>query len=435
MNKFEELGLNKKVVEVLEELRFKEPSEIQKKTIPLVLKGKDVIGNAATGSGKTLAFASGIIEKSVPGKGIQAIVLTPTRELADQISKVMRVFAKNMSLIVQEIYGGVGFDNQIRGIRRAEVIIGTPGRILDHLQRKTLNLSRVKILVLDEADRMVDMGFLPDVERIISQCSKERQTLLFSATTSQDVLRISKKYMKEPIQITVEQYVDSSKLQQYYYDAGANQKFSLLVHLLKQEKAGIVMIFCNTRRNVDSLAMNLKRFDIDAHAIHGGLEQNKRNRIMEEFHKGRADILVCTDVAARGLDIKNVTHVYNYDSPKTSEEYIHRVGRTARAGKNGMAVTILSDRDYDNFRNVLKDDSLKILKKETPEVERLSPLFKDRQSFRQRGRENSRGNNRSFPRRGNSGGAMRRNDRRPRRDSRGHEGRKDFRFQRKNIAR
>jgi len=392
MNEFKELGLSKKITDVLEEMRFETPSEIQRKTIPLILEGKDIIGNAATGSGKTLAFASGIIEKAIPGEGIQALVLTPTRELADQVAKVMRIFSKKYSLVTQEIYGGVSLENQIRGSKKAEIIVGTPGRILDHLQRKTFDFFKLKILVLDEADRMADMGFLPDLERIIGQCPIKRQTLLFSATTSPDVSYIAQKYMKEPKQITVEQYVDSSKLQQYYYDTPNQLKFSLLVHLLKVEKSGIVMVFCNTRRNVDLIAMNLKRYNIHSHAIHGGLDQRKRNRIMEQFHKNEADILVCTDVAARGLDIKGVTHIYNYDTPKTSEEYIHRIGRTARAGKKGLAISIISNRDYENFRKVMEDDSLDIEQKEVPKIERLTPHFKqDKRDFGRGGSYGNRG--------------------------------------------
>ena len=360
MNEFKELGLSKKLTEVLEELRFKIPTEIQEKTIPMILKGQDIIGNAATGSGKTLAFASAIIENVIPGKGIQALVLTPTRELAEQVSKVMKIFAKKTSLKIIPVYGGVNIRPQGDSAKTADVIIGTPGRMLDHLQRKTFDFFDLKILVLDEADRMVDMGFLPDVEKIIGQCPIKRQTLLFSATISRDVSYIEKKYMRSPKKITVKKYVDSSKLEQYYYDTPNHLKFSLLVHLLKKEEAGIVMVFCNTRRNVDLIAMNLKRYRIHSHAIHGGLDQKKRMRIMEQFHKNNAEILVCTDVAARGLDIKGVTHIYNYNAPKTSEEYIHRIGRTARAGEKGIAISIISNRDFDNFRKIMEDDSIQI---------------------------------------------------------------------------
>lgn len=377
MNEFKNLGLSKEILEVLEEMNFTAPTDIQKETIPLILKGKDVIGNAATGSGKTLAFASGIIEKCVPGEGVQALVMAPTRELAEQIAKVMRTFSKKTSLDVQEVYGGVPIERQVRAVEYCDVVVGTPGRILDHLKRRSLNLEKLKILVLDEADRMVDMGFLPDVERIINLCPTRRQTLLFSATTSKDVEYIEKKYMQFPKTVAVETYVDVSQLQQHYYNAPKESKFSLLVHFLKNEKSGIIMVFCNTRRNVDLVTMNLRRHRINAEAIHGGLEQKKRSRIIDSLHKNEADILVCTDVAARGLDIKNVTHVYNYDIPRTSEEYVHRVGRTARAGKKGTAISIVSSNDYENFSNVLMDESIKIEEKPLPEFEKVEAFFKN----------------------------------------------------------
>jgi ATP-dependent RNA helicase DeaD len=402
MNKFKELGLSEKITDVLEELKFEVPSEIQAKTIPLILKGKDIIGIASTGSGKTLAFASGIIEKITPGKGIQALVLTPTRELADQIAKVIKMFSKKTYLKVCEIYGGVGYDKQLREVKHADIVVGTPGRLLDHLQKKSFDFFDVKFLVLDEADRMADMGFLPDVEKIIGQCPIKRQTMLFSATTSQDVDFIAKKFMREPIQIAVKKYVDSSKLKQYYFDTPNHLKFSLLVDLLKKEKSEKVLVFCNTRRNADLVASNLKRYKIESLVIHGRLVQKRRSKIIELFHSNEANILVCTDVAARGLDIKGISHIYNYDIPKSSEEYIHRIGRTARAGTEGMAISIVTSKDYENFRKVLEDSSLKIELKEMPKVERLTPHFKDndlRSGIRSRGRYQHKGrnNSRRFP--------------------------------------
>ena len=376
MNEFEKLGLSKELIEVIRDLDFKTPSEIQKRTIPLILEGKDVIGNAATGSGKTLAFASGIIDKVDPNKGIQALVLTPTRELAVQIAKVITTFSKNTPFKIQEIYGGVNMQRQIDGAKNAEIIIGTPGRILDHLTRRTLDFSKLKILVLDEADRLVDMGFLPDVDKIISQCNKDRQTLLFSATTSQDVDRIAGKYLVDPEEVIVEKNVDPSKLKQRLYDVPTNLKFSLLVDLLKKEKSGISMIFCNTRRNVDLVVKNLRKFKIESHSIHGQMDQKKRNKVIEEFHTEKAYILVCTDVAARGIDIKNVTHIYNYDSPKTLEEYIHRIGRTARAGEEGLAINLVSQKDYGPFRKILHKGSMNIEQKDLPKFRKLNPDFR-----------------------------------------------------------
>ncbi|MEK6855496.1 MAG: DEAD/DEAH box helicase [Nanoarchaeota archaeon] len=382
MESFKKFGLSEDLLRVIQELEFSEPTEIQEKAIPYVLKGRDVIGKSATGSGKTLAFGSGIVETTQKGKGIQALVLTPTRELAEQVAQSLKKFSKHHKFFIQEIYGGVSITNQIHKLSRTEIVVGTPGRILDHLRRNSLNLSDLKILVLDEADRMVDMGFLPDVETIIKQCPQKKQTLLFSATITQEVDYIAKKYMNNPEYITVESYVDASKLHQYYYDTPNHIKFSLLIYLLKQEKPGLVMVFCNTRRNADSVTNNLKRFGLHAVAIHGGLTQSRRSSIMQDFHAEEIAILVCTDVAARGLDIKNVSHIYNYDVPNTSVEYIHRVGRTARAGEEGEAISLVSSRDYENFRKVMADESLKIEEKQIPNIEIVPANFMQRHKER-----------------------------------------------------
>ena len=394
MEKFRKLALSENILKAIEEAQFIEPSEIQEKTIPLVLEGKDVLGSSATGSGKTLAFGAGIIERIKKGKGVQALILTPTRELTQQVTSTLGKFSKHFHLNVCEIYGGVGIVPQIRNLLYAEIVVGTPGRIKDHLERKTLNLSKLKFLVLDEADRMLDMGFIRDVEIIIHACPKERQTLLFSATISQEIEHLSKKYMKNPVYISVESYVDPSKLEQTYYNAPQEVKFSLLLHLLKKEKSRLVLVFCNTRRNADRVANNLKRYDLHATAIHGGLAQNKRTSIMKEFNSKETHVLVCTDVAARGLDIPNVSHVYNYDVPKTSSEYIHRIGRTARAGKEGKAITLVSPHDYENFNNVCEDSSLNIKKEEAPFIKIVQVSFKPER--RPYGRDFSRPHSRQF---------------------------------------
>ncbi len=367
MESFRKLGISEKFIEIIEKAGFKEPSEIQERTIPLALAGKDIIGGSATGSGKTLVFATSIIEYIQRGNGIQALILTPTRELAEQVGKVFIKFSSFKNLQIAIVYGGVGMGPQINALQKSEIVVGTPGRILDHLSRGTINLKKVRILVLDEADRMLDMGFIEDVEKIISQCPKERQTMLFSATISSDIEHIAKRHMKTPINIEVESYVKPEFLEQIYYDVPKEIKFSLLVHLLKMEREGLVMVFCNTRQNTDFVARNLMINGIEAEAIHGGLSQQKRNMIMGKFHSGKVYVLICTDVAARGLDIKGVSHVYNYDIPKTSKEYIHRIGRTARAGKEGIAISLVSERDYNNFRNVLKNPELKIKQENMPQ--------------------------------------------------------------------
>lgn len=394
MEKFKKLNLSEGILKAIEAYKFHEPSEIQEKAIPLILEGKDVVGSSATGSGKTLAFGAGIIEQAKTGEGIQALVLTPTRELAEQVADSLRNFAYHFNLNIKEIYGGVAIGPQISALRHTEVVVGTPGRILDLLERRALNLERLKILVLDEADRMLDMGFIEDVNKIISQCPKKRQTLLFSATISADIEHIAFKYMKDPVYIEAKSYVDASKLTQIYYDVPDNLKFSLLVHLLKKEQSGLVMVFCNTRRTTELITKNLRRYDIEAVAIHGGLSQNKRSNTLDSFHSHKSLILVCTDVAARGLDIKNVSHIYNYDSPKTSVDYIHRIGRTARAGEEGKAISLLSSRDYDNFRNVMSDESLKITSEKVPKLEPLSLFIPERRRFGSRfsSRNNPRNN-------------------------------------------
>ncbi len=414
MEKFKQLGINEAVLKAISELGFSEPSEIQEKAIPLVLDGKDIIAGSATGSGKTLVFGSGIIQYCSQISRVQSLVLTPTRELAEQVSQELKKFSRHKHMNVVSIYGGVDIGPQIKRLETADVVVGTPGRILDHLKRRTLYLGNVKILVLDEADRMLDMGFIYDVESIIRYCPKERQTLLFSATISADIANLASRYMKHPVEISAQAYVEESKLHQIYYDVQSKEKFSALVYLLKKEKQGLVMVFCNTRRTVDFVARNLEKAGIQASAIHGGHSQNKRTNTLEEFHSSKVYVLVCTDVAARGLDIKNVSHVYNYDMPKTSKEYIHRIGRTARAGKEGKAISIVSDRDYENFREVLKDTSLELNEEKFQEA---LPQIYIRPFDRHRSREGY-GHSRNFARRSFGG------DRGGRRD----EGRRSSRF-------
>jgi len=378
MENFRKLGLNEDIIKALEESKFEVPSEIQEKTIPLVLQGKDVIAGSATGSGKTLAFGAGILQNTQRYGGIQSLILTPTRELAEQITKALKHFSKHNQLNIIPIYGGVSITKQIRELEKAEIVVGTPGRILDHLQRQTIDLSLVKILVLDEADRMLDMGFIDDVDKIITQCPKKRQTLLFSATISQDIAVLAKKYLQHPVEVSAESYIETAKLKQVYYDTPSYMKFSLLVHLLNGEKSGLVMVFCNTRRNADFVEKNLNLNGIEATAIHGGLTQDKRNRVLAHFHSQSVHVLVCTDVAARGLDIKGVSHIYNYDLPPSSKDYIHRIGRTARAGKEGKAISLVSERDYENFNHVLEDHSLEIFAEHTPNVEKVQIKIFDR---------------------------------------------------------
>ena len=370
MKGFNELGLEEGFLSAVNKQGFETPTTIQEKSIPSIMEGEDLIGISATGSGKTLAYSTGIIAKCESKNGIQSLVLAPTRELAKQVQVEIKKYASEKKLKTVVVYGGVSIQAQIHQLQSAEIVIGTPGRILDHMQRGTLDLSDVRILVLDEADIMIDMGFVEDVEKIISQCPTDRQTLMFSATMPSQLLSIAKHYMRNPKEVSAESYVDPKKLEQIYYDVPHPLKVSLLVHLLKTEKGGLVLVFCNSRRTVDYVEASLKTNGIRADGIHGGLSQSRRESIMSNFKSKEVYVLVCTDVAARGLDIPGVSHVYNYDIPNDSKQYVHRIGRTARAGKDGKAVSILSDRDHENFDRVLRDNDVKIHHTEMPYVEK-----------------------------------------------------------------
>ena len=362
------------------ELGFEEMTDIQKKCIPLIQEGKDVIGQSQTGSGKTAAFGIPILEKAAHGHGLHALILVPTRELCEQVTTDMRKFSKHKRMLISSIYGGVSINPQISSLRNADIVVATPGRMIDHMQRGTVKLDNVKVLVLDEADKMFEMGFIEDVKKIISRVPQERQTLLFSATISQQVQEVVRHYMRNPERIKVQSYVDKEKLAQYFYSVPSRDKFSLLMHILKQE-TGLTLIFCATRNRVDVLSKNLYKQGIQSQKLHGGLSQNKRKHAIEMFHGKNVDILVASDVAARGLDIKNIAHIINYDIPKTSKEYIHRIGRTARAGKEGRVISLLSEHDHDNFRNVLEDRSLIVKKLELPQFERVPFITFHRRDF------------------------------------------------------
>lgn len=417
IEKFKKLGIEGELLRAIEREDFENPSEIQEKSIPLILSGSDVIGESATGSGKTLAFGSGIIQNCSKLGKLQALVLVPTRELAEQVSRSLVKFSEVKGLEINSVYGGVDIGPQIRRMRYADVVVGTPGRILDHIERRTLYLNEIKILVLDEADRMLDMGFIRDIEKIIRHCNKERQTLLFSATVSSSIVEISKKYMRNAKVVSAANKVDPTKLAQSFYDVRDSEKFSLLTHLLKQESAGLVMVFCNTKHMADFVAHNLVKQGIDATAIHGGLSQNKRSRIMEDFKAGKCYVLVCTDVAARGLDIQGVSHVYNFDVPAESDNYIHRIGRTARAGKDGKAITILGSRDYDNFSKINRRIA-DVKREENPEFKALLIERPQRREFG--GRSGGR-DGRSYGGRSSSGFGRQRSPREnPRRESSYH---------------
>src|SRR3989344_4896400 len=337
----------------LKEMGITEPTEIQSKSIPMILEGKEVIGGSKTGSGKTAAFGVPIVQLINPGQGLQAMILAPTRELAVQISNEIRKFSKYKPVSIATVYGGVGYSQQLEEMNNADIVIATPGRMLDHLRQGNVDLSRIKIFTLDEADKMVEMGFIEDVEKILSQTPENRQILLFGATISYEIEQLKKRYMLNPVSVEAERYVEEEFLKQYYCDLRPQEKFSFLVNLLKTEKSEKVIIFCSTRTTVELIAHNLKKQGLKNAMIHGKLTQNKRLNVIDDFNNGDMNILIASAVAARGLDIKDVTHVINYDLAADPQEYVHRVGRTARAGEKGKAVTLLSDKDYQTFNQVL----------------------------------------------------------------------------------
>jgi len=392
---FENLGLSSQLLQSIKKLGFNTPTEIQIKSIPDIMTGKDIIGESATGSGKTLAFGCGIIEQVKPKQGLQALVLTPTRELAEQVKESIKTLSSQSNLKIVPVYGGVSINQQIKDIPKAEVVIATPGRLLDHLERGTINLSKVQILVLDEADRMLDMGFLDDVEQIIEECPTDRQTLFFSATISKEIKRLANKYMIKPVSVTAEKMVDPEKLKQVYYEIPKNMKLSLLIHLLKNEESDLTMIFCNTRNTTDYVVKNLKANNIKAIAIHGGLTQNKRAKSIKLFNDAKAGVLVCTDVAARGLHIDNVSHIYNYDISNDSNDYVHRIGRTARAGESGKVINLLTERDEENFSKILYSyPSFTIENVERPYLKKIMPVAVDNERHSYGDRRHSSGDNR-----------------------------------------
>lgn len=352
-NTFEQLNVNPEIVKVLKREGIVNPTSIQEKTIPLIYQGKDLIGISRTGSGKTASFGIPLLEKVKRGEGTQALILAPTRELANQISVELRKWSKPLNLSTATIFGGVSLDPQIKALAKSEIVVGTPGRILDHLNRRNLNLTRISIFVLDEADKMIEMGFIEDIEQIMFPMPHDRQILLFGATISNEIDYLKKKYMNNVAIAEAELHVKKDLLKQSYYNVRVNEKFSLLVHLLKKEHTGRVMIFCSKRSTVELVNSNLRTHGIKSEMIHGKMTQNKRLQVIERFNNDKVDYLVASAVAARGLDIKDVTHVFNYDLSRDPQEYIHRVGRTARAGEAGEAITLLSRQDYEAFSAIL----------------------------------------------------------------------------------
>lgn len=372
MTTFYELGLSNELMKAIRRMGFEETTPIQAETIPLSLQNKDVIGQAQTGTGKTAAFGIPLIEKvDVTNEAIQGLVVAPTRELAIQVSEELYKIGAVKRVRVLPIYGGQDIGRQIRALKkRPHIIVGTPGRIIDHINRKTLHLENVHTVVLDEADEMLNMGFIDDIEAILSNVPEKRQTLLFSATMPEPIRRIAERFMNEPQIVKVKaKEMTVPNIQQYYLEVQEKKKFDILTRLLDIQAPELAIVFGRTKRRVDELAEALNLRGYAAEGIHGDLSQAKRLSVLRKFKEGSIEILVATDVAARGLDISGVTHVYNFDIPQDPESYVHRIGRTGRAGKTGVAMTFVTPREIGQLHNIERTTKRKMERMKPPTLD------------------------------------------------------------------
>lgn len=380
--KFEELQLSKEMLKAITDLGFEEASPIQSESIPYLLEGRDIVGQAMTGTGKTAAFGIPLIEKiPAQSKDVNALVLCPTRELAIQVSvEFSKLLKYKRGVFVLPVYGGQPIERQMRSLERGvNIIIGTPGRLMDHMQRGTISLSAVQTVVLDEADQMLDMGFRDDIEAILKQTSTERQTVLFSATMSQEILTLARRYQKNPhvIKITHEK-ITAPEVEQVYFEVDGRMKLELLTRLIDLHNPKSSIVFCNTKRRVDDVVSGLLSRGYAADGIHGDISQPKRDRVMEKFRKGSIEVLVATDVAARGIDVPHVEAVFNFDIPQDEESYVHRIGRTGRAGRAGKSFSFVSGREQYEFRSIVRYTKARIDKNPLPTLEHLDELKKDK---------------------------------------------------------
>lgn len=392
---FSELGLSPEILRAIEEQGYSQPTPIQEKAIPLVLSSRDLLAAAQTGTGKTAAFMLPILERlkkyantsvSPAMHPLRALVLSPTRELADQIGVNVKSYTKYLPLRSTTVFGGVNMDPQTQELRRGvEILIATPGRLLDHIQQKTVQLNKVEVLVLDEGDRMLDMGFIQDIRKIMGMLPKERQTLLFSATFAPEIKRLAADFMKSPQTVEVaRQNATNDQVEQIVYSVDAFKKRHLLTHLIKSREMSQVIVFCKTKLSADRLARELQRDGLQAEAIHGDKAQGARLETLAGFKEGKLRILVATDVAARGLDVTELPYVVNFELPNAPEDYVHRIGRTGRAGAKGVAISLMSPEE------TRQHESIEKLTKQTltPQiVDGFRPSWLTRPSERERERE------------------------------------------------
>lgn len=368
INSFEDLHLSPNMIKAIKEMGFEEPTPIQKLTIPHALEGRDIIGQAQTGTGKTASFGIPVLEKNISGKKPYALIIEPTRELAIQVAEEFSALGKYRKRSVLTVYGGSSMEHQIKALRQGtSIIVGTPGRIIDHLKRGTLDVSNVSVVVLDEADEMLDMGFIEDIEKILKMVPESRQTMLYSATMPPEIIKIAKKHMQDPLKIAINvKDIIAPKIKQVFYAVPQRDKTEVLTRLLDVESPELTLVFCHTKREVDEVAAKLQQLGYNAGALHGDFTQSHREEMMAKFREGRIDILVATDVAGRGIDVENISHVINYSIPQNPEGYIHRIGRTGRAGRSGIAVTFVTPREYRQLQLIEKIAKTRLSRREIP---------------------------------------------------------------------
>lgn len=353
---FKDLNLSTEVQKALAAMGFEEATPIQSQSIPAILEGRDVIGQAQTGTGKTCAFGIPAIEKIDPDmEAIQALILCPTRELAIQVSEELKNVSKfKKGIRILPVYGGQPIDRQIMALKkRPQIIIGTPGRVMDHMRRRTLKFNDLKMIILDEADEMLNMGFREDIDTILEKVPEEKQTVLFSATMPREIMELTTKYQKEPLHIkAAHKELTVPSIDQYYLEVSESSKLEVLSRLIDTNNVKLALVFCNTKRRVDELTSSLQSRGYSAEALHGDMKQEQRDRVMAKFRRGNIDILIATDVAARGIDVDDVEAVFNYDLPNDEEYYVHRIGRTGRAGRAGKAFTFIVGRDIYKLKDI-----------------------------------------------------------------------------------
>lgn len=380
--KFEDLGLSSRVLDAISKKGFEEPSPIQALTIPVMLRNDtDIIAQAQTGTGKTAAFGLPLIEMIDTKKhSVQALVLAPTRELAIQISEEILSLKGNSDLQVIPVYGGQSIDQQLRRLKKGvHIVVGTPGRVIDHLNRKTLNLQTIEHLILDEADEMLNMGFIDDMEEIMRHSNPEKRTLLFSATMPAKIQKLANKYMAKYEMLTVKQQAITTKLtEQIYYEVKSGDKFEALTRIIDMEEDFYGLVFCRTKSDVDTVCSHLVNRGYDADAIHGDILQKQREKILDKFKQKKSNILVATDVAARGIDVNNLTHVINYSVPHDPEAYVHRIGRTGRAGNQGTAITFITPNEYKQLMFIQRVAKTDIKKSKIPNVKDIINFKKEK---------------------------------------------------------